>query len=162
MSVSNTRFWKLTTFGKFYEWKVIKPYCYRKDLNLWIRSVVQIQIYFQGALRCACPFFVVRITSYFDPAVEMTQQEALLWSCWYSLFVCVHPSLSYFPIFFISIFHRYPAASLLRHCCVTAVSLLCHCCVTAASLLRHCCVTAVSLLCHCSCCVSLALLFYNF
>ena len=109
-----------------------EPYCYRKDLNLWIRSEVQIKIYFQGALRCACPFFVVRITSYFDPAVKMTQQEALLWSCWYTSFVCVQPSLSHFPKFVISIFHHYPAASLMCHCCVTAASLLMLClpCVT--------------------------------
>ncbi|XP_063685261.1 ATP-binding cassette sub-family C member 4-like [Bolinopsis microptera] len=35
---------------------------------------------FEAAFRCSIPFVVVRITSYFDPVVEMTQQTALLWS----------------------------------------------------------------------------------
>ncbi|XP_063690754.1 ATP-binding cassette sub-family C member 4-like [Bolinopsis microptera] len=35
---------------------------------------------FEAAFRCTVPFIVARITSYFDPAVEMTQKTALLWS----------------------------------------------------------------------------------
>ena len=50
------------------------------DKKTYLTVLLTFSKHFQACFRCTGPFLIAKITSYFDPSVEMTQQTALLWS----------------------------------------------------------------------------------